>query len=119
MLFVKYQCILVYEKKIFEELTKFSLFCHFPRPYITFLRCLDVKLFSLIHSNRFRFLFSPITTTTYLRFHLFSFLNFAPSVLSHFRGGGGGEIAYLNDQDSYAGWSFNAPVRATQARQVE
>jgi len=31
----------------------------------------------------------------------------------------GGGIAYLNDPDSYAGWSFYAPVRATQARQVE
>jgi len=28
-------------------------------------------------------------------------------------------IAYLNDPDSYAGWSFYTPVRATQARQVE
>jgi len=37
-------------------------------------------------------------------------------VLSHFRGGG---IEYLNDPDSYAGWSFYSPVRATQARQVE
>jgi len=37
-------------------------------------------------------------------------------VLSPFRGGG---IAYLNDPDHYAGWSFYTPVRATQARQVE
>jgi len=37
-------------------------------------------------------------------------------VLSPFRGGG---IAYLNDPNSYAGWSFYTPVRATQARQVE
>jgi len=28
-------------------------------------------------------------------------------------------IAYLNDPDSYAGWSFYTPVRATQDRQVE
>jgi len=28
-------------------------------------------------------------------------------------------IAYLNDPDSYAGWSFHTPVRATQAREVE
>jgi len=40
----------------------------------------------------------------------------SPRVLSPFRGGG---IAYLNDPDSYAGWSFCTPVRATQARQVE
>jgi len=39
-----------------------------------------------------------------------------PSVLSPFRGGG---IAYLSDPDSYAGWSFYTPVRATQSRQVE
>jgi len=39
-----------------------------------------------------------------------------PRVLSPFRGGG---IVYLNDPDSYAGWSFDTPVRATQARQVE
>jgi len=36
-----------------------------------------------------------------------------PRVLSPFRGGG---IAHLNDPDSYAGWSFYTPVRATQAR---
>jgi len=30
-----------------------------------------------------------------------------------------GGIAYLNDPDSYAGWIFYTPVRATQARQVE
>jgi len=30
-----------------------------------------------------------------------------------------GGIAYLNDPDSYAGWSFITPGRATQARQVE
>jgi len=40
-------------------------------------------------------------------------LNHSPCVLSPFRGGG---IAYLNDPDSYAGWSFYTPVRA---RQVE
>jgi len=28
-------------------------------------------------------------------------------------------IAYLSDPDIYAGWSIYAPVRATQARQVE
>jgi len=28
-------------------------------------------------------------------------------------------IVYLNDPDSYAGWSFYTPGRATQARQVE
>jgi len=39
-----------------------------------------------------------------------------PRVLSPFRGW---EIAYLSDPDSYAGWSFYTPVRATQARQVE
>jgi len=39
-----------------------------------------------------------------------------PRVLSPFRGG---EIAYLSDNDSYAGCSFYTPVRATQARQVE
>jgi len=33
-----------------------------------------------------------------------------PGVLSPFSGGG---IAYLNDPDSYAGWSFYTPVRAT------
>jgi len=43
-------------------------------------------------------------------------LHAAPRVLSPFRGGG---IAYLNDPDSYAGWSFYTPVRASQARQVE
>jgi len=37
-------------------------------------------------------------------------------VLSPFRDGG---IAYLNDPDSYAGWSFYTPVRASQARQIE
>jgi len=26
---------------------------------------------------------------------------------------------YLNDPDSYAGWTFYTPVRATQTRQVE
>jgi len=31
------------------------------------------------------------------------FINNSPRVLSHFRGGG---IAYLNDPDSYAGWSL-------------
>jgi len=28
-------------------------------------------------------------------------------------------IVSLNDPDSYAGWSFYTPVRATQVRQVE
>jgi len=28
-------------------------------------------------------------------------------------------IVYLNNPDSYAGWSFHTPVRATQTRQVE
>jgi len=28
-------------------------------------------------------------------------------------------FAYLGDPDSYAGWSFYTPVRATQARQVK
>jgi len=28
-------------------------------------------------------------------------------------------IAYLIDPDSYAGWIFDTPVKATQARQVE
>jgi len=37
-------------------------------------------------------------------------------VLSYFRGGG---IAYLNDPDSYAGWSFYTPGRAFQDRQIE
>jgi len=37
-------------------------------------------------------------------------------VCCHLSGGG---IMYLNDLDRYAGWSFYAPVRATQARQVE
>jgi len=44
------------------------------------------------------------------------FIQNAPRVLSPFRSGG---IAYLSDPDSYAGWSFYTPVRATQARQVE
>jgi len=43
-------------------------------------------------------------------------LESARRVLSPFRGGG---IACLIDPDSYAGWSFYTPVRATQARQVE
>jgi len=30
-----------------------------------------------------------------------------------------GWIEYLSDPDSYAGWSFYTPGRATQARQVE
>jgi len=38
-------------------------------------------------------------------------LKYAP-----FRDGG---IACLSDPDSYAGWSFYTPVRASQARQVE
>jgi len=46
--------------------------------------------------------------------HLSSFEQ-PPRVLSPFRGG---EIAYLIDPDSYAGWSF-IPLRATKARQVE
>jgi len=41
---------------------------------------------------------------------------FFPRVLSPFRGGG---IACLGDPDSYAGWGFYTPVRASQARQVE
>jgi len=52
-----------------------------------------------------------------------SFINFycvfsfvSPRVQSSFRGGG---IAYLNDPDSYAGWSCYTPVRVTQARQIE
>jgi len=44
------------------------------------------------------------------------FFGYTPRVLSPFRGGG---IAYLNDLDSYAGWSLYTPVGATQARQVE
>jgi len=49
--------------------------------------------------------------------HSVIYFNFPPQrVLSPFRGGG---IVYLNDPDSYAGWSFYTPVRATQARQVE
>jgi len=39
-----------------------------------------------------------------------------PRVLLPFRDRG---IEYLNDPDSYAGWSFYTPVRVTQARQVE
>jgi len=39
-----------------------------------------------------------------------------PRMLSPFRGGG---IAYLNDPDSYAGWSLYTPGRASQVRQVE
>jgi len=39
-----------------------------------------------------------------------------PHVLSPFRGGG---IVYLSDPDSYAGWSFNTPGWASQARQVD
>jgi len=37
-------------------------------------------------------------------------------VLSLFRGR---RIAYLNDSDSHAGWSFDTPGRVSQARQVE
>jgi len=33
--------------------------------------------------------------------------------------GRGVGIVYFNDRDSYAGWSFYTPVRATKARQVE
>jgi len=40
----------------------------------------------------------------------------APRVLSPFRGVG---IVYLSDPDSYGGWSFYTPGRATQVRQVE
>jgi len=44
----------------------------------------------------------------------------SPRVLSPFRGGGGGGgIAYLNDPDSFAGWRFYTPVRASQARHGE
>jgi len=39
-----------------------------------------------------------------------------PHLLSPIRGGG---IAYLNDPDSFAGWTFYTPGRASQARQVE
>jgi len=39
-----------------------------------------------------------------------------PRVLSPFRGGG---IAYLNDPDSYADWSFYTPVRATQSDRLK
>jgi len=39
-----------------------------------------------------------------------------PHVLSPFRGGG---IKYLNDPDTYAGWSLYTPVRAIQAREIE
>jgi len=39
-----------------------------------------------------------------------------PRVPSPFRGVG---IAYFSDPDSYAGWSFYTPIRATQARQIE
>jgi len=49
-------------------------------------------------------------------YFLFLFFPPPPRELSPFRGGG---IEYLNDPDSYAGWSFCTPVRATQARQVE
>jgi len=41
---------------------------------------------------------------------------FTPCVLSPFRRRG---IVYLSDPDSYAGWSFYTPDRATQARQIE
>jgi len=47
---------------------------------------------------------------------MLSFDACAPRLLSPFRGGG---IVYLNDPDSYGGWSFYTPVRAIQARQVE
>jgi len=40
-------------------------------------------------------------------------------VLSPLRGGGRGGIEYLNDPDSYAGWSFYTTGRASQARQVQ
>jgi len=50
-------------------------------------------------------------------FYLYYKLHFhTPRVLTPFRGGG---IEYLNDPESYAGWSFHTPVRATQPRQVE
>jgi len=42
--------------------------------------------------------------------------HWVPFVLSPFRGGG---IEYLSDPDSYVGWSFYTPIRASQARQVE
>jgi len=42
-------------------------------------------------------------------------IQFTPQVLSPFRGEG---IAYLKDPDSYAGWSFYTPDRASQAREV-
>jgi len=38
------------------------------------------------------------------------------SPFSPFRGGG---IAYLNDLDSYADWTFYTPGGASQVRQVE
>jgi len=38
------------------------------------------------------------------------FINKLPRVLSPYRGGG---IEYLSDPDSYAGWSFYTPDRAT------
>jgi len=40
----------------------------------------------------------------------------APHVLSPYCGGG---FEYLNNPDSYAGWSIYTPVRAIQARKVE
>jgi len=61
---------------------------------------------------------SPIHLNTVITLYLeqpFSYYQYA-RVLSPFHGGG---IAYLNDPDSYAGWSFYTPVRTTQARQVE
>jgi len=39
-----------------------------------------------------------------------------PRVLLPFRRGG---IAYLNDPDSYADWSFYTPGRTSQVRQAE
>jgi len=45
----------------------------------------------------------------------FFFLTKSPGVVPSFRGG----IAYLIDPDSYDGWSFYTPGRASQVRQVE
>jgi len=47
------------------------------------------------------------------------FLLSTPRMLSPFRGGGGGGIAYLNDPDSHADWSCYTPGRASQARHFE
>jgi len=37
-------------------------------------------------------------------------------LMEPFRGGG---IAYINDPDNYADWSFHTPGRASLVRQVE